>query len=136
MIAGMRTVGVALLLALAACPSSSGGECIDDRDCSGGEVCARDEWCTAASSVRQVTVTWTVNGAPATMAACTGHPDLFISFESGPGDTLGFSPVPCFAGQYNIDKLPTRYTAVELGVEGGFSSTKSITGATVTFDLR
>jgi hypothetical protein len=136
MIVGMRSISLALVLACAGCPSSSGGACIEDSDCSDGEVCARDEACAASSSVRQVTVTWTVNGAPATMATCAAHRNLFVSFLATTGEAFGFAPVPCFTGTFNIDKLPARYTAVELGVEAGFSSVKAIRGMTVAFDLR
>jgi hypothetical protein len=125
-----------LVLALGGCPSPSGGECTQDRDCDSGEVCARDGWCSSPASVRQVTVTWTVNGAAASAATCSAHPDLFIAYHAGPGDQLGFAPVPCHIGQFNVDKLPSRYTVVELGEESGPSMTKAINGASVAFDLR
>lgn len=134
---GMRSAcGFALLLALAGCPSSDDGLCEEDRDCDSGEVCARNGWCSAPSAVREVTVTWTVNGAAASMATCSAHPDLFVSFHAGPGASLGYAPVPCHIGQFHIDKLLFEYNAVELGVENGSSSTKAINGATVAFDLR
>ncbi|HVK89013.1 MAG TPA: hypothetical protein VM513_33060 [Kofleriaceae bacterium] len=134
----MRSLaGLALASLLAGCPSTTGGECLNDPDCEGSEVCGRDGTCASSSSVRQVTVMWTVNGAPATMTSCAAHPDLFVTFHAGPGDTLGYAPVPCFTGQFNIDKLPLRFTSAELGVDGSaMSSTKAITGATVAFDLR
>ncbi|MDX2091034.1 MAG: hypothetical protein SFX73_24455 [Kofleriaceae bacterium] len=128
--------GLTLLLVLAGCPSTEDGECMQDSDCDSGNVCARDHWCSAPSTVRELTVTWTVNGAPASMAACSAHPDLFIAYHAGYGDQLGFAPVPCHIGQFHIDKLPRRYEVVELGEDGGRSSTKAITGATVAFDLR
>ena len=105
---------------LAGCSLSAGGsECIVDRDCE-GDVCARDGLCHPASEVRAVTVRWTVRGAAASADSCAGNPDLFLRFD-GPdsNDRLGFSPVPCSIGQFSMDKLPSRYEKVELGIEGG-----------------
>lgn len=131
----VATLGLAFILG--GCPQTTGGECMNDPDCEGGEVCGRDGTCASSSAVRQVKVTWTVNGAPATTTNCAANPDLFVTFHAGPGDTLGYAPVPCFTGQFNIDKLPLRFTTVELGVDGGVSSsTKTITGGTAAFDLR
>ena len=54
-------VAATFLASLAACPmSGSGGACQIDSDCSGSEVCARDEMCAASSTVRQVTASWTI----------------------------------------------------------------------------
>lgn len=134
----MRSVApLALLPLLSGCPSPVDGECMQDPDCDAGEVCGRDGACTSPSSVRPVTITWTVNGAAASMASCAAHPDLYVSYLGNRvGDTLGFAPVPCPIGQFHIDKLPLRFNAVELGVEGRDAATKAITGATVAFDLR
>lgn len=130
----------ALVATLAGCPlsSSSGGECQLDSDCSGSEVCARDEMCAAASQVRSVTATWTIRGAAASVASCGTHPDLYISFiGNDSGDTLGYAPVPCKNGQFTVDKLPTRFRQVELGVEGGVSDTRTIDASgTAVLDLR
>ena len=129
-----------LLMLLAGCPLSNGngGDCKKDDDCGGGEVCARDSSCAASSDVRQVDVTWTIRGAAANAVSCGAHPDLYISFiGNDSGDTLGFTPVPCRNGQFIIDKLPTRFRQVELGVEGGTRDVVNINASgTATLDLR
>ena len=132
-------VAATFLASLAACPmSGSGGACQIDSDCSGSEVCARDEMCAASSTVRQVTASWTIRGATANVTSCSPHPDLYIQFiGSDSGDTLGFSPVPCMTGQFTVDKLPDRFRQVELGVEGGVRDLKTLSAdGTATLDLR
>lgn len=133
-------LGVLAVTLLAGCPMGGGsgsGECLNDRDCASGEVCARDSVCTPASSVREVTTTWTVGGAAASTTTCATHPDLFINFIGRDvGDSLGYAPVPCRIGQFFVDKLPERFRQVEVGVEGGISRTANITSAgTATVDL-
>ena len=137
----MRSLVTAIALAgLAGCPlsNSSGGECQIDRDCSSGDVCARDEMCAAASTVRQVTAVWTIRGADANVTTCAAHPDLYIQFIGNDlSDTLGFSPVPCMNGQFTVDKLPDRFRQVQLGVEGGVHDTRTIDAqGTATLDLQ
>jgi len=111
----MRRFAVLLVLC-AGCPEHDTGSdrCKLDSDC-GDYVCARDGTCQPSSEVRQVTAKWTIRGMPATVVSCT-KTDLYIQFD-GPdfGDYLGFEPVPCVQGQFNIDKLPLRYSQVELG---------------------
>jgi hypothetical protein len=104
-----------LLFLLAGCPVD--GECEIDADCD-GLVCARDHSCLPADEVREVRATWTINGAPATMVSCV-EDDLYIEFRGdSPEDRVQFQPVPCFAGQFSVDKLPRRMDTVELGVLG------------------
>jgi len=131
-------LAVPTLAALAGCPMGSGGECNSDPECGGGEVCARDKMCAAASSVRPVVTTWTINGAVANTASCVDRVDLFITFIGrDASDTIGFSPVPCKIGQFMVDKLPDRFRQVELGVEGGASQVRPIGSSnTVAIDLR
>jgi hypothetical protein len=119
---------VMLPIVLGGCPlgPAGGGECSVDRDCSGSEVCARDGACASPSSVRDVKATWTVRGMPATAESCAGHPDLYITFEGNPGESLGFSPVPCLNGLFTVTKLPRTYTRVELGIRHGTSDFASI----------
>jgi len=111
----MRRFAVALLLC-AGCPQhdTTSDGCHQDSDC-GDYVCARDGTCEPSSQVRQVKAVWTIRGMPATVVSCT-KPDLYIQFD-GPefGDVIGFEPVPCVQGQFNVDKLPLRYIQVELG---------------------
>ena len=45
-------------------------------------------------------------------------------------------PVPCDAGQFFVDKLPTRFGSVEIGERGGFTMEKVFdSSGNVTFDL-
>jgi len=134
----MRIAAFALMAGLVGCSlTPSGGECQSDSQC-GDDVCARSGECLARSNIRSVTVTWTVNGAPADAASCTTHPDLYLQFDGADyGDTLRFAPVPCREGRFPIDKLPKRYVQVELGSEGGASDVAPIDKATAQaqFDL-
>lgn len=111
-----------LLLLLAGCPDSTGSACQVDDDCGGSNVCARNGECIAPSNVRTVHVTWKIRGAPASATTCAATPNFFIMFSSpSRTDTYGYEPVPCASGLFTIDKLPTRFNAVELGVDGGYS---------------
>jgi hypothetical protein len=125
----MRAAVLGLAMALVSCMQpGTGSECHIDDDCGTGEVCARDQLCVGASTVRLVTATWTVTGMPASTAACGNHANLYIQFVGNDlGDTLGYAPVPCANGRFTVDKLPNRYWQVELGIEGGFSDVKPIT---------
>jgi len=118
---GMRAAPLVLLLALAGCPlSGRSGECEFDQDCDGDNVCGRDSICHLPSDVRAVRAVWTVAGQAANTTTCAATPQLYISFLSAnDGDNLAYSPVPCFAGQFSMDKLPNRFTRVELGVDDG-----------------
>jgi hypothetical protein len=109
------------LLLLAGCPQhGSNGECTEDTECDGGEVCARDSACHPASEVRAVKATWTIKGQPASESTCATAPDFYIRFRTNNRmDSLGYSPVPCKNGQFTMDKLPTRFFKVELGIDNG-----------------
>ena len=119
---------VMLPIVLGGCPlgPAGSGECSVDRDCSGSEVCARDGVCASPSSVRDVRTTWTLRGMPASASTCAGRPDLYITFEGSPGESLGYSPVPCENGQFTVTKLPRSYNRVELGVHNGTSDFATI----------
>jgi len=139
----VKATAVVSLALLGACfPSGDGddtssGECFVDEECSSGSVCARDDQCWPAAEVRSVRTTWTVRGQPATEATCSRFPDLHIIYESR-DDDLGFSPVPCAQGLFNIDKLPVPFTRVELGVDDTSSWTTTTIGSSgqVVIDLR
>ena len=119
---------VACAALLPACLPQPTAECGSDVQC-GDDVCARTGECLARPSVREVTVRWTVNGAAADAASCTTS-DLYIQFDGAEyGDTLRFSPVPCQAGSYVVDRLPKRYVKVELGVVGGTGEVSPIDSA-------
>lgn len=123
----MRPLALALLLA--ACqPQGAGddyslppgddvqGGCQQDGECGAGDVCARTEECLPASAVRTVHVTWTVAGQPASDAACASVGALEIEFYDTNELAHGYAPVPCAAGRYTIDKLPTRFYRVRLAL--------------------
>jgi hypothetical protein len=136
----MRIAAFALMAGLAGCslpPSEGGSECQTDSQC-GDDVCARSGECLVRSTVREVTVKWTVNGAPADESSCASNPDLFLQFDGADyGDVLRFAPVPCRLGSFFIDKLPKRFVQVELGSEGGVGDISAIDAATAQaqFDL-
>jgi len=119
-------IALALVLALAGCPRQLDGACDEDAECPDGTVCARgDHFCVSPSEVRSTRTEWTINGQPPGVANCLGLP-LYIQFQSNiDQDDFGFSPVPCETGVFSVDKLPVRYRAVELGVEGGTTRDRS-----------
>ncbi len=133
----MRTA--VLLALLAGCGSSSPGTCMTDSQC-GGETCARDGECLPASEIQAVKVTWTIRGQAASATTCASSPSFLLEFD-GPsyGDSFGYAPVPCMEGQFTMDKLPTRYDQVDIGIDNAsyFLGTKPI-GSTgvVSFDLQ
>lgn len=106
----------ALVLSPLACggDGGNGGYCQSDSDCGNGNVCARDESCWPSGDVHSVKITWTIGGQPAGSDTCSQFPDFFVNFYSQTED-FGFAPVPCMAGEFPVDKLPTAYSAVELG---------------------
>lgn len=121
---------------LAGCPTD--GTCELDADCASDTVCARDHVCTPPNQVRSVRVTWTINGSVASEAACRGEP-LAISFRGvRRDDSLGFQPVPCEIGQFSVDKLPIRFTSVELEQQLGVGRASGPLDANgmATLDLR
>jgi hypothetical protein len=118
-------------------PGRPGRGCQADRDCSGGDVCARTGSCLPVSQVYAVHVNWTVKGAPASEAACAPSPDLQINFGVSESDAeFGFAPVPCVQGKFTVDKLPTKLTTVRLrhGSNWETASIDATTGDAV-FDL-
>lgn len=131
-----RLVALVPLL-LAACPSSSTqSECTTDSDCN-GDVCARDGECLPASDIHAVKVTWTIRGSAASASSCAASPDFYIQFD-GPDqqDTFGYEPVPCDPGQFTNDKLPKRFSQVEIGIGNRFLDAQPISAAgSASFDL-
>ncbi len=125
---------------LTGCPANQTPECTQDRDC-GTELCTRNGECHPASEVYAVKVTWTIRGAPASDNTCTETPDFYLQFDAAAiDDVFGYAPVPCNAGQFSIDKLPARFTQVELGVDNRYTALAPIVpqaGQTglATFDL-
>jgi hypothetical protein len=102
-----------VLVVLAACSHDDGSACLTDSDCSGGDVCARDDSCWPSSELYTVKITWTIDGSAAGSASCAPFPDFIVNFYSQE-EEFGFAPVPCMAGEFPIDKLPTVYTTVEV----------------------
>ncbi len=137
----MRSALLAASVLLAGCPltAQDPGECIENTDCGGSQVCARDEQCYAAEDVRSVTVTWTVDGEPAAEVSCMATPRLYLQFvRSSDAGQLDFTPVPCELGRFFVDKLPFEFGEVVLGVQGGTRSASARLGAsgTAALDLR
>lgn len=134
----MRAAIIGLALACAACGPPRDRGCQDDGECSNGSlVCARDGNCVPPADVRVVRITWTVRGGMANTTSCGGSQDLYLMFFGfEQGDQFGFEPVPCEAGLFTIDKLPRRYTSVEIGDNASIRQEKVIDAQNmVTFDL-
>jgi len=131
-----RTVLVLASVVLAACGPPSNGDCERDNEC-GDYVCARTGECLPSTSVRSVRITWTIRGQAASSSTCATSPNfylLFLGFD--PNDSYGYEPVPCNAGEFFVDKIPTRYGSVEIGARGGFAVEKVFdSSGNVTFDL-
>ncbi|MGE0868191.1 MAG: hypothetical protein AB7P03_06510 [Kofleriaceae bacterium] len=128
-------LAMTLLVAVASCAPSPGSECHRDSQCSDDEVCARDDRCWLTSSVRTAEVTWTVHGMPANTVSCGSFQDLFIEFYSGSED-IGYAPVPCRIGKFTVLNLPEPYDEVELGVDGGWTTSGWIDAqGAASFDL-
>ncbi len=127
----------ALLLLLAACPSSDTKTvCMVDSDC-GGDVCARDGECLSASEVWPVKVSWTIRGSAANAQTCATSPSFYLQFDGQfQQDTFGYEPVPCEQGQFLVDKLPKRFVQVEIGENNRFLDAQPISAAgSASFDL-
>jgi hypothetical protein len=107
---------------------SAGFGCQSDDAC-GSLTCTRTGECLPAAQVRAVVTDWTVQGEPASETSCARAPRLSITFSSGAGEQFGYTPVPCKAGKFTVDKLPLRFTSVQLAREGDRSG-----GAYGTFD--
>ena len=123
----LALAGVTSLGGLAGCSltPSGGVECHSDVQC-GDDVCARSGECLTRSSVREVTIKWTINGVAASAESCAAHPDLYIQFYGDAyGDTLRV-PVSCRDGSYSATAVPKRYLQVELGVDGGTADVSQI----------
>lgn len=109
---------------------TAGYGCQSDAACGTGFVCARNGECTTTANVRVVHAIWTMQNEQASDATCTSAKYLDITFSTSGGDSFGFAPVPCNAGKYTIDKLPTRYTMVNLARSGDYYG-----GASGVFDV-
>ena len=104
---------VLVLFSLACACSTTGDACSQDSDCGGGDVCSRDDMCWPSDEVHAIKVSWTIGGSAVGSASCAAYPTFMIMFYSY--DTqFGYAPVPCIAGEFPIDKLPTIYNDVEL----------------------
>ena len=122
----MRLLVFSLGLALVGACGANDGVCKVDGDCPSDAVCARNSECLPPGEVRVVRVTWTVNGMPASDTTCSSFPDLYLYFGgTQTNDTFGYSPVPCNAGLFTVDKMPRRFVSVEIGADGRFSDAKS-----------
>jgi hypothetical protein len=128
---------------LSACQSDDFGgnfprACAQDSDCSGGEVCARAGSCFPTDQIRQIAVVWTVDGQPASEAACGDHQNFTLQFDSNVGYSYGYEPVPCRAGKFSVDKMPTVIDFVEMFDDSQAGADGSIDESTAqaTLDLK
>lgn len=90
--------------------------CDGDEDCSGGEVCSRDNQCADPASLQSVRLEWTVCGGPASVESCqaVGASGLRITFtDIDLGDDLAYEPVPCELGQIYFNRMGSRLDLVE-----------------------
>lgn len=113
------------------------GSCRSDRGCMTGDLCARNNVCYRASQIRAVHALWTVGGMAANQTTCSGSTDLELEFRNpDDGDHVGYVPVPCSAGKFTVDKLPTTFTVAKLR-QGDAWQTQMVDRATgdAMFDL-
>jgi hypothetical protein len=98
--------------------------CRSDTGCSRGNICTRSGDCLPPAQVRAVHVTWLVSGKTPDEATCAPHPNLRIDIypKGDEGDRVSYTPVPCIAGRFTVDKLPTTFDRVWLGSRGGDDS--------------
>lgn len=114
----MRALLAVLLVGCTLSPR--GDRCGSDATCTGGDVCTRNGDCLAPSEVRAVRVTWLVSGKTPDEATCDPHPNLRIEvYPEDERDRVDYAPVPCVAGLFTIDKLPTTFDRVWLGPQRG-----------------
>jgi hypothetical protein len=110
-----------------------------DTSCSRGQVCTRSGDCLPPSQVREIHVNWLVSGQMPDEAACSPNPNLRIDVSTkDERDRVNYSPVPCIAGRYTIDKLPTTFDQVWLGPVRGSSGAATgqlDAGGELTLDL-
>ena len=133
----MRSLALMLLFGAGCGGIGHDGDCHADNDCGGGNVCTRNSECLPPSEVRAARVTWTIRGMPANDMLCAPTPNFYVMFAGTQlNDEFGFSPVPCKAGLFSIDKLPRRFVSVEIGVDGRFAEVKALDAqGNVAFDL-
>lgn len=133
----MRAALLSLAI-LAGCGGNGTSMCTTDSQC-GGDTCARTGECLPASEIQSVKVTWTIQGQPASATTCASSPSFLLEFDGQDyGDAFGYAPVPCMEGQFSMDKLPTRYVQVDIGLDNAsyFLASKPIDGTgVVSFDL-
>jgi hypothetical protein len=109
-----RALAFVFVVGCAAHPSSAPPD-------QGGSLCpadlvfSRDGRCLPPDEVREVHISWTVSGAPASVTTCAAAPNLVLDLRSGSGASFGFEPVPCAEGMFTIDRLGTDYDTVHLG---------------------
>jgi hypothetical protein len=112
--------GCAILLAgssLLACgedADKTGATCKVDGDCKGnvgGLVCDQASFCTDSATLQTVRARWTLKGLTPGGASCSAYSRLVVEFKSPDGATdFGFDPVPCPAGMFTINKVPSQIT--------------------------
>jgi hypothetical protein len=120
---------LALVPLLAGCPGG-GGECEQDYDCSGGELCANTHECLGAGELRRVDVHWTLYGQTPTTASCASIDRMELTVRDSITDASAtWSPVPCDTGTFLFLALPTHYDSVAMSafVGGSFAEADQAT---------
>ncbi len=141
MLIRMRIAALPVLLALTACPGPS-GDCDQDWECAGGQVCANNHACVPEGSTYRLTVAWTMDGYPAGPDTCApvDHLELLVE-DTVSGDYAQYAPVPCEGGRFTFLKLPGGYDRTGLAVIAGGRRVEdhvapiSASTGTVSFDL-
>ena len=89
-----------------------GAPCKTTADCTGDQVCARDDECIEPTDAHSVLIRWTIGGAPPTTTSCAPLGELTLQFTDVTGGGIGYAPLMCTEGQFFIDVWPVRYTEV------------------------
>jgi len=133
----MRALAVVVLVGCAGNGDESAERC-GNKTCQPGELCTRTDECVAASEVRAIHVSWTLGGQPGNATTCTGKPDLSaLIFSSLDRGHLMYSPVPCAAGMFSVDRLAIWFDLVQLGAlnDAGRQGGKLDSAGNLTLDL-
>lgn len=113
----MRAVLVIGLLGCVACTTQGSDDpathdpdhsdrCGQDPPCGEGLVCSQPSECLAPERIYAIHINWTLSGRPANKTTCAGLPDFSVYFSSdGSAPKLSYSPVPCAAGRFTIDRV-------------------------------
>lgn len=112
---------LALLGVLAANAGCAPLYCERDSDC-GSQVCTHTRECVAPDQVRSIRLSWTLYELPPDESLCEalGVTAMRVTFQdSAAWEAQSYEPVPCELGQVYFNRLPLRFTLVEIVALGG-----------------